>query len=283
MAQRKKNVLGRGISALIPENIEEESKKSEIEIDINSIYPNENQPRKNFDEERINELAQSIKEHGVIQPLIVAKDGEFYKIIAGERRWRAAKVAGLKKVPIIVKDLTDTEVMEISLIENLQREDLNPVEEAKAYKALMDEYKLTQEDISKKIGKARSSITNSIRILNLDEKVLSYIVDGTLSEGHGKALLSIEDKNMQYEIAKKIIDGGLNVRQTEQLVKTILKGKNKKVKDKKKDIYIQEIESKLENTFGTKVTINKGRKKGKIEIEYYSDDDFQRIIDKLSI
>lgn len=283
MAQRKKNVLGRGISALIPENIEEESKKSEIEIDINSIYPNENQPRKNFDEERINELAQSIKEHGVIQPLIVAKDGEFYKIIAGERRWRAAKVAGLKKVPIIVKDLTDTEVMEISLIENLQREDLNPVEEAKAYKALMDEYKLTQEDISKKIGKARSSITNSIRILNLDEKVLSYIVDGTLSEGHGKALLSIEDKNMQYEIAKKIIDGGLNVRQTEQLVKTILKGKKKKVKDKKKDIYIQEIESKLENTFGTKVTINKGRKKGKIEIEYYSDDDFQRIIDKLSI
>jgi ParB family transcriptional regulator, chromosome partitioning protein len=280
----KKSALGKGLGALIPEmrdRQDEEINKGIIEIDINEISPNEEQPRKNFDEEKIVKLSESIKEHGIIQPILVIKDGSYYKIIAGERRWRAARLAGLKKVPIIEKELSDREVMEVSLIENLQREDLNPVEEAIAYKKLIDEFKMTQEEIANRIGKSRPAIANSLRLLNLDERLINYLMDGTISEGHGKIIAGVEDKQIQYEIAKKIIDEGLNVRQTEKIIKSFLDNKVSKKAKTKKDIYIKDIEDRLKSILGTKVTINKGRKKGKIEIEYYSEDDLQRIINHL--
>ena len=280
----KKSALGRGLGALIPEMVDESNDVSGIkEIDINEISPADDQPRKNFDEEKIQKLAESIKQHGILQPILVKKDGKYYKIIAGERRWRAARIAGLKNVPIIEKELTDRDTMEISLIENLQREDLNPIEEASAYKKLMDDFNMTQEDIAVRVGKSRPAITNSIRLLNLDERVLNYLIDGTISGGHGKVLASINDKNLQYEISKKIIDEGLNVRQTEKLIKKIEGKKENKEKIIKKEVYIKDIEDKLKNYFGTKVIINKGRKKGKIEIEYYSKDDLDRIIEMLNL
>lgn len=278
----KKSALGKGLGALIPEVDEEKldiDKNGILEVDINYIAPNEKQPRKNFDEEKLIALSQSIKVNGLIQPILVTKNGEYYTIIAGERRWRAAKIAGLKKIPVIEKELSDIEIMEISLIENLQREDLNPMEEAMAYKRLVDDFSLTQEEISKRVGKSRPAIANSLRLLNLDSRVANYIVEGTISEGHGRMLVSIDDKNMQYEIAKKIIDESLNVRQTEKLIKKLNEKKVVRDKKEKKDIYIKEIEEKLKNILGTKVIINKSRKKGKIEIEYYSEDDFQRIMD----
>ena len=274
----KKSALGKGLGALIPEA---EEQRNVQEADINKLYPNEEQPRKKFDEEKINALAESIKAHGIIQPIIVKKEGEFYKIIAGERRWRAAKVAGLKKVPIVEKELSQREIMEISLIENIQREDLNPVEEALAYKRLMEEFKLTQEEIAERVGKSRPAIANSLRILNLDERVLNYIINGNLSEGHGKIIVSIEDKELQFNIAKKVVEEGLNVRQTEKLVKEILE--NKKERKKKKEVHYRDVEEKLQSFFGTKVKINNGKNKGKIEIEYYSDTDLQRILELLNI
>lgn len=282
----KKSALGKGLGALIPEidkTVPEENMNSVKEIDINHIYPNEEQPRKNFDDEKLNLLAQSIRDHGIIQPVLVKKEGEYYKIIAGERRWRAARIAGLKKIPVIEKELSETETMEISLIENLQREDLNPIEEAIAYKKLIDEFGFTQEKIASRIGKSRPAIANSLRLLNLDSKVMEYLIDGTLSEGHGRVLVSIDDKKLQYELAKKIIDENLNVRQTEKLISS-LQNKNKKSKAKpKKEIFIKDIEERLKHILGTKVTINKGRKKGKIEIEYYSDEDLERIIDMFNV
>lgn len=282
----KKSALGKGLGALIPEVDEAKiniDRSGILEVDINYIAPNENQPRKNFDEEKLNTLSQSIKEKGIIQPILVTKDGEYYTIIAGERRWRAAKLAGLKKVPIIEKKLSDIEVMEISLIENLQREDLNPIEEAMAYKRLVDEFSLTQEEISKRVGKSRPAVANSLRLLNLDPKVANYLVEGTLSEGHGRLLVSIDNHDMQYEVAKKIIDESLNVRQTEKLIKKLNEKKPVNPNKEKKDIYIREIEEKLKSVLGTKVSINKSRKKGKIEIEYYSEDDLQRILDLFSL
>lgn len=282
----KKSALGKGLGALIPEVDEAKlniDRNGILEVDINYIAPNENQPRKNFDEEKLNTLSQSIKEKGIIQPILVTKDGEYYTIIAGERRWRAAKLAGLKKVPIIEKKLSDIEVMEISLIENLQREDLNPIEEAMAYKRLVDEFSLTQEEISKRVGKSRPAVANSLRLLNLDPKVANYLVEGTLSEGHGRLLVSIDNHDMQYEVAKKIIDESLNVRQTEKLIKKLNEKKPANSNKDKKDIYIREIEEKLKSVLGTKVSINKSRKKGKIEIEYYSEDDLQRILDLFSL
>ncbi|EYE88650.1 plasmid partitioning protein ParB [Fervidicella metallireducens AeB] len=282
----KKSALGKGLGALIPEienTVQEENINSVKEIDINHICPNEEQPRKNFDDEKLNLLAQSIKDHGIIQPVLVKKEGEYYKIIAGERRWRAARIAGLKKIPVIEKELSETETMEISLIENLQREDLNPIEEAIAYKKLIDDFGFTQEKIANRIGKSRPAIANSLRLLNLDGKVMEYLIDGTLSEGHGRVLVSIEDKKLQYELAKKIIDENLNVRQTEKLISS-LHNKNKKSTTKpKKEIFIKDIEDRLKHILGTKVTINKGRKKGKIEIEYYSDEDLERIIDMFNV
>lgn len=282
----KKSALGKGLGALIPDIKEipkEDIKVGIVEVDINQIAPNEDQPRKNFDEEKLLSLSESIREHGVIQPIIVKKEGKYYKIIAGERRWRAARLAGLKKIPIVEKELTEKEVMEISLIENLQREDLNPIEESIAYKKLLDEFNLTQEEISKRIGKSRSAIANSLRLLSLDKRVINYLVDGTISEGHGKILAGIEDKNLQYEVAKRIIDDGLNVRQSEKLIKTLNESKEKKKVKVKKDVHIKEIEERFKSALGTKVTINKGRKKSKIEIEYYSEEDLQRIMNAFNM
>ncbi|MDF2674280.1 MAG: ParB/RepB/Spo0J family partition protein [Clostridiales bacterium] len=282
----KRSALGKGLGALIPEVDEKKldiNKNGILEVDINYIAPNEKQPRKNFDEEKLNILSQSIKEKGVIQPILVTKDGEYYTIIAGERRWRAAKLAGLKKIPVIEKKLSAIEVMEISLIENLQREDLNPMEEAMAYKRLVDEFSLTQEEISRRVGKSRPAIANSLRLLNLDSRVRNYIVDGTLSEGHGRVLVSLDNMELQYEVAKKIIDESLNVRQTEKLIKRLNENRPVSKKSEQKEIYIKEIEEKFKNALGTKVCINKTRKKGKIEIEYYSEDDLQRILDILNL
>ncbi|KRQ85954.1 Chromosome-partitioning protein Spo0J [Caloramator mitchellensis] len=275
----KKSALGKGLGALIPET---EEKGNVQEVEINKLFRNDEQPRRNFDEEKINALAESIKSHGIIQPIVVKREGEFYKIIAGERRWRAAKIAGLKKVPIVEKELSQREIMEISLIENIQREDLNPVEEALAYKRLMEEFELTQEEIAARVGKSRSAIANSLRILNLDERVLNYIINGELSEGHGKVIVSIEDNELQFNIAKKVVDEGLNVRQTEKLVKEILEEKKEK-KKKNKEVHFRDVEEKLQMFFGTKVKINNGKNKGKIEIEYYSDSDLQRILELLNI
>jgi ParB family transcriptional regulator, chromosome partitioning protein len=282
----KKSALGKGLGALIPDTKEApkvENKGGVMEVDINEIAPNEDQPRKNFDEEKLLSLSESIKEHGIIQPIVVKKEGQYYKIIAGERRWRAARIAGLKKVPIVEKELTEKEIMEISLIENLQREDLNPVEESLAYKKLLEEFNLTQEEIAKRIGKSRSAIANSLRLLNLDQRVINYLIDETISEGHGKIIAGIEDKSLQYEIAKKIIDDGLNVRQSEKLIKALSEAKEKKKVKVKKDVYIKDVEERFKSVLGTKVTINKGRKKSKIEIEYYSEEDLQRIMNMFNV
>lgn len=280
----KKSALGKGLGALIPDTNNNEDKEIESkniikEININIIVPNRDQPRKDFDEEKLTSLSESIKENGIIQPIVVVKDKEFYKIVAGERRWRAAKMAGIKKVPIIEKKLNDKEVMELSLIENLQREDLNPIEEAEAYKKLIEEFNLTQEAISSKVGKSRPVIANSLRLLNLHDKVKQYIIESTISVGHGRLLLEISEKEKQFEAAKKIIDDGLNVRQTEKLIKEILEKKENKKTPVKKDIYLKEMEDRLKNALGTKVFISKGKKKGKIEIEYYSQEDLERLIE----
>lgn len=285
-AKAKKSALGKGLGALIPDmdnEIVSDKNQGILEIDINKVTPNKFQPRKNFDEEKLQELSQSIKENGIIQPIIVNKSGKFYNIIAGERRWRAARIAGLKTVPVIEKDLTEKEIMEISLIENLQREDLNPIEEALAYRRLMDEFSLTQEEISVRVGKSRPVIANSLRLLNLDKRVIQYIVEGTISEGHGRVLAGIDSFELQYELAKRIIDDGLNVRQTEKLAKSLNDNKGKKKEKVKTDIYIKEIEDRLKTVLGTKVTINKGNKKSKIEIEYYSNEDLERILDIFNV
>lgn len=283
----KKSALGKGLGALIPEvgeKIVNEAEKNKVfEVDINEISPDKEQPRKNFDEEKLEQLAASIKEHGIIQPILVRKEDNYYKIIAGERRWRAARIAGLKKIPILEKVLDRKQTMEISLIENLQREDLNPIEEAKAYKKLIDEFSITQEEIANRIGKSRPAIANTLRLLSLDERILNYLAEGIITEGHGKAIVSVEDKNVQYEIAKKIIDEGLNVRQTEKLIKNFNSVKVNTKEKSVKDVYIKDVENRLKSVLGTKVTINKGRKKGKIEIEYYNNEDLERIIDMFNM
>ena len=282
----KKHGLGRGLGALIPEQEEkvlEEEKKS-ILIDINSIRPNSEQPRKAFDEEKILALSESIKQYGIIQPLVLNKIDDNYIIVAGERRWRAAKKAGITEVPAVIMNLSDKEILEISLIENIQRQDLNPIEEAIAYKKLMEEFSLTQEELSTRIGKSRTAITNTMRLMNLDPRVQEYIIDGVLSEGHGRALLGIIDKELQYKTAQKVIDEKLSVRQLEAIVKQL--GKTKINKEKKEEVYnpyYKDIENRFENLLGTKVNIDAKKNKGKIEIEYYSEDDLQRIIDILKI
>ncbi|SHE87687.1 ParB/RepB/Spo0J family partition protein [Clostridium fallax] len=295
----KKFGLGKGLGALIPDMSEDdasnksikdeehkdnkEKDSSETIIPLNRIKANNDQPRKYFDGEKIGELAESIKNHGIIQPLILKKDGDFYTIIAGERRWRAAKYLGLKEVPAIIKELNDKEVLEISLIENIQRQDLNPIEEAQAYNKLLKDFNLTQEQLSERLSKSRTSITNTMRLLNLDPRVQQYIIEGVLSEGHGRALLSLKDKELQFNLAQKIVDENLSVRECEKEVKKVLETKdNKKDKEQNKatdNIYYKEIQNKLQNYFGTKVNINSKKDKGKIEIEYYSEDDLQRILD----
>lgn len=283
----KKYGLGKGLSALIPENAMEENNINDIQIDINLIRANSEQPRKSFDEEKINNLAQSISEHGIIQPLVLNKEGEFYFIIAGERRWRAAKKLGLKEVPAVVMDLSHRDVLEVSLIENVQREDLNPIEEAIAYDKLFSEFNLTQEELSLKIGKSRVSISNCLRLLNLDKRVQEYLIDSVISEGHGRALLGLEDKELQYTISQNIIDEGLNVRQTEAVVREIIKNSsiNQKteVVTKKFNLYHLELKNKLESHFGTKVLFSNNKNRGKIQIEYYSEEDLQRIMDILKL
>ncbi len=283
---KKTGVLGKGLSSLIPENdFQDNNKELVINIDINLIKPNKDQPRKHFDNEKLIELANSIKEHGIIQPIVVKKEEQIYVIIAGERRWRAAKLLNLKEVPVIIKELSDVEVVQISLIENIIREDLNPIEEATAYKKLLHDFNLTQEQISKQVSKSRSTIANSLRLLNLDERIQGYLIEGVLSEGHGRTILSLESKEDQYIVAQKVIDENLNVRQTELLVRNYYKSNTKKENKKgENDIYYKEIKSKLENHFNTKISIsNNSKNKGKIEIEYYSPEDLQRIIEILNI
>lgn len=285
----KKFALGKGLSALIPEDLVEsgqQDEKGKMLIPLNEIRNDNNQPRKAFDNDKIAELTESIKTHGIIQPLILRKsDDGLYVIVAGERRWRAAKMAGLKDVPAIVMELSEKDVLEISLIENIQRQDLNPIEEASAYKKLLSDFNLTQEDLSKRIGKSRTAITNTMRLMNLDIRVQQYIIEGIITEGHGRALLGIKDKEIQYELSQKVIDENLSVRELERLVKRILEGKTSEEKETNNELnpYYKEIKNQLQSYFGTKVNISNKNNKGKIEIEYYSEDDLQRILDIIDI
>lgn len=259
-----------------------DSVKPDEFLPINMVEPNRNQPRKQFDEEALEELASSIKKYGILQPLLVQKKDDFYEIIAGERRWRAAKLAKLKKVPVIIKELSEQEVVEISLIENIQREDLNPIEEAKAYYTLMTEYHLKQEDIALQVSKSRTAVANSMRLLKLADEIQTMLVNGVLSSGHARALLAIENHDMQLDIANSIIKMKLNVRETEKLVKRLLNQKPRKEEEKSgNDIFYRKIEEQLKELFGTKVIIQNKKKKGKIEIEYYSQEDFERIYEMI--
>lgn len=272
-----KKGLGKGLGALIlDESSEQES--GVIELKINEIEPNAGQPRKFFDDEKLLQLADSIKQHGIIQPIIVKKDNNIYTIIAGERRWRAAKLAGLSRVPVLIKDFTNKQVMEIALIENLQREDLNPIEEADAYMHLMNEYDLTQEQIAETIGKSRSAIANSLRLLGLSEEVKKYIISGDLTSGHARTLVIIQDKLIQKNAAEYIIANKLSVRETENYVKKLFQNTNKKhVKSENPDFKV--VEDKLKNILGTKVKLVANNNKGKITIEYYSNDELDRLLE----
>jgi len=292
----KKFGLRKGLNALIPEDTilstldTKVEKASDIEenvsilIDINLIKSNEDQPRKSFDDEKILELAESIKSNGIIQPLVLKKVDDEYIIVAGERRWRAAKSIGLKEVPAIVMNLTEKQVLEISLIENIQREDLNSIEEALAYKRLINDFNLTQEELSKRIGKSRVTITNTLRLLNLSEDVQQYIIEGVISEGHGRALLGITDSNVQCELAQNVIDDKLSVRELELLIRKLKTSPTRaKSKVANENPYYKDVTYKLENYFGTKVNITNKNNKGKIEIEYYSEEDLQRILEIINL
>ena len=305
MAATKKKGLGRGlgqigggINAMIPQNPDIKNKEKDKEnvsretlINIDTIEPNKEQPREYFDEEGIIELSKSIKQYGIIQPLLLKKNGKIYNIIAGERRWRAAKLAGLKEVPAIIKDYTKEQTLAVALIENIQREDLNPIEEARAYKKLIEEFSLTQEELSNKVSKSRASITNTLRLLKLDERVQEMLVEGQISSGHARSFISIKDKEVQYMLALDVINKQLSVRDVEFLVKD-LKNKEEKDADKKnndpknkEDSFIyKEIAHKIETIVGSKVRIRrKANNKGKIEIEYYSNDDLERLIELFDI
>lgn len=258
---KKKSGLGRGLGALIPENISDNSLENIKKVRITSIIPNDDQPRKKFDENKIAQLSQSIIEHGIIQPLILKEYGEKYIIVAGERRWRAAKLANIEEVPAIIMDLSDSDILEISLIENIQRQDLNPIEEAIAYKKLIEDLGLKQDELANRIGKSRTAITNCMRLLNLDNRVQQYIIDGLITEGHGRALLSLEDSDLQYELAGNIIKKGLSVRQTEKYIKNInLDNKHSNENIEKYNLYYKDIQEKLEYLFGTKVILNNKKK-----------------------
>ncbi|ROR22142.1 ParB family chromosome partitioning protein [Mobilisporobacter senegalensis] len=286
-----KRGLGKGLDSMIPEkigNISKEEKKTEPNnvsretlININEIEPNKSQPRKNFNEDGILELADSIKQYGIIQPLILQKKDKYYEIVAGERRWRAARAAGLKKVPAIIKNYTTQEIMEIALIENIQREDLNPIEEAIAYQNLISEFNLKQDEVAERVSKSRTAITNSMRLLKLDRRVQQMLIDDMISSGHARTILPIEDGDVQYHIATKIFDEKLSVRETEKLIKNLNKNPISKKQEVDNSIYIyKDLEEKIKRIIGTKVTINKKSKnKGKIEIEYYSEEELERIID----
>lgn len=279
-----KKGLGRGLGSLFEENAPEPDEDSVVNINLNNIEPNKDQPRKQFDKEKLEALADSIRDNGVIQPIIVVKNGDRYKIVAGERRWRAAKSAGLTTIPAVIRNYSDSEVAQIALIENLQREDLNPIEEAVGYKTLIDKFKMTQEDVSSKIGKSRSAIANSIRLLSLDEPIQSKLITGEITSGHARALLSIEDKQTRLILLDSILEKGLNVRQTETLAKQLQKAvpvKKKKIIDEQVMAEIEAAENRLSSHFGTKVKLIHNEKRGKIEIEYYGNDDLERILQLL--
>ena len=283
-ATKRTNRLGRGLSALIPDISTEIDKKDIITIDLKNIYPNQDQPRRVFDEEKIKILSESIKNYGVVQPIVLKPDDKGkYMIIAGERRYRASKLARKSDIPAVIKDIPMKDIMEIALIENLQREELNPIEEALAYRSLIKNYEVTQEEISEAVGKSRPHITNTLRLLNLPQKIMDMIDQGQITAGHGKALLRVNDENLQLELANKVIAEELSVRATEALAKKICEDNIKEVpkKSKEKDVFIVDVEEKLRNIFGTKVNISKGKKKGKIEIEYYNEDDLNNIVSML--
>ena len=298
MAAKVKRGLGKGLDAMIPvpenspslstEKTESkaEDKGSETIVKITQVEPNREQPRKNFDEDALQELADSIKQFGLLQPILVQDRKTHYEIIAGERRWRAAKLAGLKEVPVIIRDYTEQEIVEISLIENIQREDLNPIEEAQAYKKLLTEFNLKQDEVAERVSKSRTAVTNSMRLLKLCDEVQQMIIDDMLSTGHARALISIEDPEQQYIIAQKIFDEKLSVRDVEKLVKNLNKPEKPKkeiIEDKSLEIIYQDVEEKLKQSLGTKVDISsKGNGSGKIEIEFYNHDDLDRIIELLS-
>ena len=282
MSVQKKGLgaKGRGLEALISKQVDTINEKGVTEIDINKISPNREQPRRIFDETALEELASSIKQVGVIQPVILAKDGDYYKIIAGERRWRAAKIAGIDKIPAIIKDYDESFAFEVALIENLQRENLNSIEEACGYKRLIEEFSLNQEEVAEKVGKSRSAVANSLRLLNLDEEVQRLVLENKISGGHARAILGLEDSSKQLEAAEKIIEGGLSVRAAEALVKAMNAQKPAETKPGVFDTAgYKTIEKNLKDLFGTKVKLNCKKNKGKIEIEYYSDADLERILE----
>lgn len=290
-----KKGLGKGLGNLIPGGNDDEQKTKIVEkkvivkepaetmVKINEVEPNREQPRVNFDEDSLMELSESIKQYGIIQPLIVKKKDNYYEIIAGERRWRAAKMAGLKEVPVVIKDFSDQQIMEVALIENIQREDLNPIEEAQAYQRLIKEYDLKQDEVAEKVSKSRVAVTNSMRLLRLDERVQKMLIEDMISSGHARALLGIDDGDKQYTAAMKIFDEKLSVRETEKLIKNLNKPEtSRQVKKPSDDFIYRDMEEKLKTSVGTKVTIkNKEHNKGRIEIEYYSKDDFERIVNLL--
>lgn len=281
--KEKNNVSRETLEDHTKESINEDEYGKEYKIKLTSIEPNQSQPRKDFNEELIRELADSIKKYGVLQPLLVQKKGDHYEIIAGERRWRAAKEAGLKEVPVVIKEYTRQQAMEIALIENVQREDLNPIEEAQAYQQLIQEFELTQEEIAERVSRSRTAITNCMRLLKLDKRVQDMLVQGQLSSGHARALLSLENKEAQYQIALKVIDKKLSVREVEKLVKMFGKPKKEeKQKEEEKDLsfIFKDLEERMKQVMGTKVVINKKDKnKGRIEIEYYSEAELERIVE----
>ncbi len=287
MALPKKGGLGsrgRGLEAVISQQVDSIQEKGVTEISIDKISPNREQPRRIFDETALEELAESMKQLGVIQPIVLAKDGDYYKIIVGERRWRAAKIAGLKKIPAIIKDLDETSAYEIALVENLQRENLNLIEEARGYRKLVDIFGISQEEVAQKVGKSRPTVTNALRLLNLDERVQQFVLNNEITGGHARALLGIEDKDAQCRIAEKIIENGLSVRATEALVKNY--NNQKPVNNDNRVNFdttgYKSIEKNLKELFGTKVKLNCKKNKGKIEIEYYSDADLERILELIT-
>ena len=284
-----KKGLGKGLDSMIPEKktkaeIKADADNSLVEVKISEIDPNIGQPRKKFDEDELLELAESIKIHGVIQPIIVTKRGKRYEIIAGERRWRASKLAGLTKIPAVIREYTDKEIMEVSLIENIQRQDLNPIEEAVAFKNLIDEYKMKQDDLAERVSKSRSAITNALRLLKLDDKVKAMLAEGLISTGHARALLAVADKSKQQILATRIFDEKLSVRETEKLVKQILENKeSKKEKKSSEKLIYKKLEDSLKSIIGSKVSIKSNDNgKGKIEIDYYSIEELDRITELLS-
>ena len=290
-----KKGLGKGLDSLITNKVEKPAEAANVVVaenangavlmNINKVEPNREQPRKKFDEDALLELSESIKQFGVLQPLLVTERDDYFEIIAGERRWRAAKMAGVKEVPVIVKKLTEQEIMEISLIENIQREDLNPIEEAQAYKRLLTEFNLKQDEVAERVSKSRTAVTNAMRLLKLNDKVQQMLIDEMLTTGHARALLAIEDQEKQYEVAQKIFDEKLSVRDTEKLVKNIQNEKDvnpvvvNKIDPQLIAVY-RDLEEVMKSLLGTKVHINpKDNTKGKLEIEYYSQDELDRIID----